>query len=67
MTVTKKRKAIKMKVYLNTHSADGQITGQKIVEAEVLQKNTRSVIVKLPDGKIITRRMKDQVVPSDAK
>ncbi len=49
-----------IKVYLDEHNSDGSRTGKRItVEAELLQEKSSSVIVKLANGNIITRKKKD--------
>jgi hypothetical protein len=53
-----------IKVYLNEHKLDdkGQSTreviGKKVIEVELLEKRDHSILVKLPDGRIIVRKQK---------
>lgn len=41
-----------MKVYINNKG------GRKLVEAELIKENKATVIVKLPDGNIVSRKKK---------
>ena len=42
-----------MKVYLNSKGGE-----RKLVEAELVRENRSTIIVKLPDGNIISRKKK---------
>ena len=42
-----------MKVYVNDNKG-----GRKLVEAELIKENKATVIVKLPDGNIVSRKKK---------
>ena len=46
-----------MKVLIN----DGKGGDRKVVEAELVRRNQSTVIVRLPDGHIISRKMKRDV------
>lgn len=51
-----------IKVYLNKNDKKGKWTGEReIVEATLVQKNARSVLVMLPNGHIIIRKTRDIV------
>ena len=45
-----------MRVYVNKHDRSGKITGRKVVNAEVLKERKRTVLVRLPGGKIVVRK-----------
>lgn len=46
-----------MKIYLNDKE-----NKRKIVEAEVIKENTHTILVKLPDGNIISRKRSRDIV-----
>ena len=45
-----------MKVYVNIHDRAGNVTGRKVVNAEVLKERKRTVLVRLPGGKVVVRK-----------
>ena len=52
-----------IKVYVDEKNAEGKNTGKRIpVEAEFIKDNQTTIVVKLPDGHIITRKKKRDVV-----
>ena len=49
-----------MKIYLN--NKEGK---RKIVESEVIKENKETILVKLPDGNIISRKRSRDIVKED--
>ncbi len=54
-----------MKVYINNIDK-GKIVGRKLVEAELIKDNPITVVVRLEDGNIITRK-KSRDLPKEEK
>lgn len=50
-----------LKVYLNNKDEKGNITGKKVVEVELVERRKTKIKVKLPDGNIIERKLRDIV------
>jgi hypothetical protein len=53
----------KIKVLINKKNAEGCDTGDRItVEADFLKDNATNILVKLPDGNIVTRKKKRDII-----
>lgn len=52
----------KIEVLLNKHDRAGRVIGRRKVKAVIIQERAHSLLVKLPDGKIICRSKKRDVV-----
>ncbi len=50
-----------MKVYMDCHHEGVRLQKRKVVEVELVKKRAKSVLVKLPNGDIIKRRLRDIV------
>lgn len=46
-----------MKVYIN----DNETGGRQIVDAELIKERATTILVKLPDGNVITRQKKRDI------
>ena len=52
-----------MKIYLDKHDKDGnRLNDRKVVEAKIIKENNTTFIVELPDGRIIKRKKKRDIV-----
>jgi len=64
--INREKKMEKIKIYLNANKLGAQLTGgerqRKIVEAELIKENEKTVWVKLPDGRIIARKKSRDIV-----
>ena len=50
-----------IKVYVDNRK-DGVVIGRKVVEAELVENRSTSVIVRLPDGNVIKRKKSRDIV-----
>lgn len=45
-----------MKVYVNKHDREGNITGRALVNAHVIEERKHTLLVRLPDGHVVVRK-----------